>query len=217
MSEFDLIPAEYRQIRDLKNKTKVFFIVFATLIVLIIISKVMLENNINKLGSSVKNFQQDKQIIQQEQQRFNDLSQSIKTLNSRLQILNGLRSGLPVVDSFRLLDRVLTDDIWIDSWDFLREGEWQEAKPETVNTGYFIVIPKTENKPEQAWRLNTNMVIKGKAMSHSILAEFVQKLLKQPEIDDVKVNRTSLRQYTATSVVVFTLAISTKNVNITAK
>ena len=149
----------------------------------------------------------------QDQQHYNSLSQAVKTISQRLELLDGLRSGLPVVDSFRLIDRVLTEGVWLDSRHFMREGEWHEAKPEIVKTGYFIVVPKTDNKPEQAWRLNTHMVLKGKALNHTKLAEFVQNLLKQAEIKDVKVDKTSRRQYTATSVVVFTLTVSTNNLS----
>ena len=51
------------------------------------------------------------------------------------------------------------------------------------------------------------MKIAGQAQDHVALSEFVQRLIKQPAIRDVRVRNTSLRRFTLETVVDFDLAI----------
>ena len=51
------------------------------------------------------------------------------------------------------------------------------------------------------------MDITGEARNHAALSRFVRGLFAQPQIQDVKVNRTHVRDYVGTRVVDFSLAI----------
>jgi len=215
MHEFDLVPSDYRSFRKLKKHVNVFLMAYGFVVVLIVASKLMLGNEVSTREGMIKVEQRDKQALLVEQQRFNTLTTSIDVVKKRLEILDGLRAGLPVVGAFKVFDRVLNRGVWLESWDFAREGQWKAAKAETSNTGYFIVVPDSgNNQTQKAWRLDTHMVLTGKALNHSKLAEFVQLLLKQPEIKDVKVEKTGLRHQASTSVVTFTLAITTNNLSL---
>lgn len=207
MSEFDLVPSEYRKTIQLKTNIKRFLLVYILVVVVIVAAKIMLDDKVRAVENRVQQQQSDKQIMLAEQQRYNELHQNITVLERRVEILSSLRGGPPVISIFEMLDRVLGKNIWIDSWEFARAGEWAEPEPESVNRGYLIVIPDGGQQKEQAWRLNAHMTLSGQAIDHSNLAEFVQALLHQPEIEDVKVQKTGLRQYTSTSVVDFSLAI----------
>ena len=56
-------------------------------------------------------------------------------------------------------------------------------------------------------RVQTNMTIRGQARDHSALSGFVQRLFAQPEIDDVRIRRTSLISDDRAEAVDFELAI----------
>lgn len=211
MSEFDLVPAEYRKNAKLKAGIKFFIVMYVLVVMLIIFAKIMLNNEIQKVDIQVQQQQTDKQGFLQKQQQYDNLSGNIIDLKRRLDVLASLRGGPSAMAIFEMLERVIDKDVWIESWDFSRAGEWAEPKPESVHMGYMIVVPEGNNKKKQAWRLTTHMALKGQAIDHSSLAKFVQALLLQPEVDDVTVQKTNLRKYSSTSVVDFSLAIIINN------
>jgi hypothetical protein len=87
------------------------------------------------------------------------------------------------------------------------------VQPATVQTGYFIVIPQEANGSpnQQAWKLDTHMEISGQALDHSSFSNFIKNLTNQPEIDDVKIVNTSLRNYTDSQVVDFRIIVIIDN------
>jgi hypothetical protein len=116
------------------------------------------------------------------------------------------------------MDRIMQNDVWFTQWSYNRAGEITPVQPATVQTGYFIIIPQEANGSpstgspnQQAWKLNTHMEINGQALDYSSLSGFVRKLINQPEIDDVKVINTSLRNYTSSQVVDFNLVVIINN------
>ena len=91
---------------------------------------------------------------------------------------------------------------------FKRAGEVVEQAPQTVNTGYFIVVPAGEGrKKAETWRIDTHMTIRGEARDHAALSRFVRRLVDQPEIQDARVIRTAARTQSGTRVVSFEMAV----------
>ncbi len=110
---------------------------------------------------------------------------------------------------FSTIDRSLAgDELWFLNWRFRRAGVSVGPDQKTRNSGYFVVMPQGEQQSaSQAWQIETHMQIKGQAIDHSALSRFVKSLFEQPEIHNVRVLKTSLRRYAATSVVDFDLAV----------
>ena len=107
-----------------------------------------------------------------------------------------------------IIDRALRGgDVWFVSWKFRRAGVIAPPTPRTVNTGYFIVVPAGESAELESWRVKTHMNINGQARDHAALSRFVRGLYAQPEIRDVKVNNTRVRQYDNSRVVDFDMAV----------
>jgi hypothetical protein len=133
-------------------------------------------------------------------------------LERQLAILSGLRGGAAAKQTLLAVDRALNGNVWFVSWSFRRTGELVDEAPETVNTGYFIVVPaESRDEPERAWRLRSHMEIRAQAASHSALASFVRQLVDQPEVEDVKVVNTRVHRYTNAQVVSFELAVVIKS------
>jgi hypothetical protein len=55
--------------------------------------------------------------------------------------------------------------------------------------------------------MDTHMEIRGQAVDHSTLAQFVSRLLDQPRIEQVRVVNTRVRPLAAVEVVDFELAV----------
>ena len=134
--------------------------------------------------------------------------QRLAYASGQLATLEGLRSGAPARDIVLMIDRALSDiDVWFESWEFERAGIVAQAAGQTTNRGYFIVVDEeTPTTPENA-RVRTDMRIRGHASDHSALSSFVRNLVAQPEIDDVRVERTYSSPGASEATVSFDLAV----------
>jgi hypothetical protein len=211
--ELDLIPAAYRERIRIQRWLKYFAAISAAILIIIIGLKIKIDRQLTGLNSEIKILHKDKQLNIQQQQKFNDLQNQEKSLAARLKILDGLRGGPPVRQILLAVDRIMNNDIWFTQWKFIRSNEITEIKPETVQTGYFIIIPEDLNQTnkKQAWKLESHMEITGQAINHSILANFVRQLIDQPEVTDVKLINTSLRTSSDVQVVDFKMAVIVNN------
>jgi hypothetical protein len=165
------------------------------------------------LNSRIEVLQKEKQTSIEQQQKYNELVSHEVKLRNQLEILNGLRGGPSAKQILLAVDRVMQNDVWFTQWTFIRAGEITQVQPATVQTGYFIVIPQEANASpnQQAWKLDTHMEISGQALDHSSLSSFISNLIKQPEINDVKIINTSLRSYTNSQVVEFKIVVIINN------
>ncbi len=212
MHELDLIPDSYRQRLRVQKWLNIFIVSFITIIFIIAGLHVTVNSKLADLQSKVQLLQKDKQLNLQQQQQFKLLQEQEKSLTARLKMINSLRGGPPVKQIFLAIDRVITPKIWFTKWQFFRANTVVPVNPEAVQTGYFIVIPDELNPgPQQAWKMESHMEISGQALSYSILANFVKNLVQQPEIADVKLIKTNLRNHLDDQVVEFKMAVLVNN------
>jgi hypothetical protein len=210
--EMDLIPASYRERQKIQHWCHLFLIVFVVICLAIVMCRFSLANKAEKTRLIVSNLQKDKSFNLQQQQTYNELLATERVLQKNLEILSGLRGGPSVRHIFTVIDRVMNGSVWFDEWSFQRAGEMTEVKQKTVQRGYFIIIEQDgNNNKKQAWKLNTHMDIKGQAKDHSSLSHFVTALINQPEIEDVKVISTNLRNYTTYQVINFQIIVTVNN------
>jgi hypothetical protein len=130
-------------------------------------------------------------------------------LERQYRLLSDLRSGAAAGDMFVTIDRALTsDDVWFRNWQFQRAGVMVGKEVRTVNSGYFVVVPDGEEQlASDELRVQTHMAIRGQARDHSALSSFVRRLFVQPEIDDIRIRRTSLIDRSRADTVDFELAV----------
>ncbi len=209
MADLDLIPAEYRRSLRLRRWLRNFLLVYAAAVLAVAGVRTALSRGVDGERREIERLRQTKQVTLNQLALVEELNARKADARKRLEILAGLRGGPPAEQMFVVIDQALANrDIWFQSWNFRRAGELVEAEPQAVEAGYFIVVPKgPDHTKEAAWRLRTHMEIKGQARSHSALATFVDRLLDQPEIEQVRIISTSLRRYTTAQLVDFELAV----------
>lgn len=208
MAEIDLVPAEYRHYLRVRRWLVTFASVFVLLVVAIGVGRVVVSQRVGAEKARIDHLRASKQVTLNQLGLIQTLHERKGAAEKRLNILGGLRGGPAAEKIFWTIDRALSGNVWFRSWSFRRAGELVEVAPRAVETGYFIIVPKEANQSQdKAWRLQTHMEIKGQARDHSALAEFVKRLLDQPEIEDVRVLNTSLRRYTTAHLVDFELAV----------
>jgi hypothetical protein len=213
MHELDLIPASYKERLKIKRWCQQFGFAFVSVLVIVFGLRIAITNQTMALNSRIEILQRDKQASIEQQQKYNELVAKEVKLRKQLEILNGLRGGPSAKQILLAVDRVMRNDVWFTQWSFIRAGQITQVQPATVQTGYFIIIPQETNASptEQAWKLDTHMEISGQALDHSSLSDFISDLIKQPEINDVKVINTSLRSYTSSQIVEFKLVVIINN------
>ncbi len=208
MTDIDLIPTSYRQTLRLRHYLKIFLIGYGLLLLSTGGAKAVLMTTLNAESQAIGNLNQSKATLLNRKKELERLRGESARLAKRLQMLEKLRGGPPVKDVFLAIDHALNGQVWFLDWQFLRAGEYVPVKPQSVNTGYFIVIPseKSDGEP-RAWQMATHMKIRGLAVDHSVLASFVSRLNREAVIGEVKIISTRVQHASSQGGVDFELAV----------
>ena len=208
MGDFDLIPSAYRQRLRVRAGVRAVGISIVLLVALLGIGRTSLNRMLDGREQQVARLRAQKGDVLHQKARLESLQAEKVDLLRRQAILSGLRGGVEARRMFLVVDQALDGNVWFLSWTFRRAGELVEQEPETVDTGYFIVVPsRAKDEPQKAWRLEVHMEIHARALDHATLAEFVRRLVEQPEVRDVRILQTRVHDYTARQVVDFELAV----------
>jgi len=209
MNEIDLFPDELRRQLMFTRwfKRAAFILVGVTLVIGAAFAGLRQANS--KIEEQIQYFQDQRDITNTNRQQLGQLKQEKVDLQQQLNLLSGLRSGASAEKMFLMLDRALPGpEVWLTNWKFRRAGSQVENTQETVNTGYFIVIPAgSSSRKEETWKIETHMNIQGQALDHSAMSEFVLNLTQQPEIENVRIVSTRLNQSKREKMVDFSLDI----------
>ena len=216
MTDIDLIPPHYRELLRIRRWTRLFVISAITIIMLTLFTKGLFSYLINRQNEAIEGLQQTKTSVVNNEQVLDGLVTQKSALQHKLDILATLQNGPSTNSLFVAIDNAMSKDIWFQELSYTNRPETGKAKGETVNTGYFIVVPQgseqagTTAQAAASNKLLTKVEIKGQALSHTALASFVNRLNAQPVFNTVKIVNTQLRRYTRTEVVDFTLVASTQ-------
>ncbi|MEN8802551.1 MAG: hypothetical protein ABF297_11290 [Thiogranum sp.] len=205
----DLIPQDYRDRLRISGLVKRFTFSAAGMLLLSALVYAAFGIAISNDSKAIRALEKKKAITSQQRLVLERLQGEHRGMADKLAVLERLRGGAVAQDMFIAVDRALDgDSVWFTSWSFLRAGSAAPREPQTVNTGYFIVIPQGQGSdPQPAWQIKTHMEIKGQASDHAALSEFVRRLLDQSQIADVRVLNTRQHKYRQATVVDFELAV----------
>lgn len=150
--------------------------------------------------------QQRRDVTSQQQTFIQQLAGEKEELERQWKLLNDLKRGTDAEGLFQALDRAFIDDsIWFDEWEFNRRGV--PVTNDARRAKHAVLIPSPGRTSNQMRLIETHMNIRGEALDHVALSNFVRRLLAQPEIADVKVRRTSRRQVQQARIIAFDLAV----------
>ena len=209
MSDIDLIPLAYRTRRWQSRYVKNAAIVLGCLLAALLLALFQLSRATSDTRARVEALEKRQAVTAQQRVDLERMGEEKNQLENQLRLLLGLRSTVAAEQMFVTIDRALTsDDVWFLEWDFQRAGVIVNNELRTVNTGYFIVVPDGAQPPAPGnLPVQTNMTINGQARDHSALSRFVRGLFAQPEIDDVRIRRTTQSTHNNITTVYFDLAI----------
>ncbi len=209
MHDIDLIPGDFRRRQWQRRWIRWTVPVVALICGAIVFNAVSLYRANSSTKAEIAALTSAQQEQSERRARLQQLLSESEMLTKRLSTLTGLRSGASAEQVLRTVDRAIAShDVWFVAWEFQRDGVVAAGDPRTVNTGYFIVVPKGAARADDTGRfVRTNMTIRGRASDHSALSGFVKNLFAQPEIEDVRVQRTFAQPDRGKNVVNFELAV----------
>ncbi len=208
----NLIPEDYKRYLQQLHILQLWGVTVMVVIVISISTSFTLNYKVNEYQKKIVILEKKKAISSHQRNLLKALEKNHTQLSKKHETLNKLRGGALAENMFLTIDKVLAgNDVWFKNWRFDRAGNRASEQEETVNTGYFIVIPVTDNankKRKESWRIYTRMEVNGEARDHSALSSFVRRLLQQPQIGDVSILNTQQRSYADKTVVSFKLMIT---------
>lgn len=208
MTEIDLIPSAYRRRGQLKRGLQVAGVLMLVLSAALMAGTVALSMQTDRLEQDVQRLQTQKAISAKQRKDLERFNARKAELVQQLDLLAGLRGGSAAEQMFLTVDRAVTPgQVWFTNWRFRRAGTKTDADPETVDTGYFIVVKPGQPTKREAWMIETEMNIDGEAIDHAALSEFVSRLVDQPEIRSVRVVRTETIKFNEWPLVRFSLDV----------
>ena len=188
MNEIDLIPASYRRALQLRRWLRWFAIGMSILVIALGGIHFALGRLLEARSAEIAQLEAALARRQAEEVEIASLSHTARQRSTWIEVLKGLRGTTAATDLFPAVEAAAEHSLWFSNWKFRRAGEVVENRPESVRTGYFIVLPLAEGEErERAWLMNTHIEISGQAGDHSILAQFVNRLVQRPEIDEVRI------------------------------
>ncbi len=214
MAEFDLIPTDYAQSQVLRRRLKWFALALVSIACLAAFARLGLALAVNFENAKVARLQKESEISAQAKGKAEEYRQQKLAAEKQLSALDDLRGR----DRLRLflgaIDAAYLNGVWFDAIRYYRSEALPtgnlDALPGGAHAG-IIVVPK-ENVPTpgaapQARGIGQHVELVGHALNHSLVAEFMRALGRQPGVVDVRLLDTGLRTYTNALVIDFKLLL----------
>jgi len=208
VSELDLVPASWRERRRTRRALARFGFAYALALLIIVGVKLSLGMRIEVEAAELDRLQDDRHVVVTERARLEQMQQRQAEMTRALRTLEKLGGSADLGRVFTAVERTLGEEVWFREWVFMRAGEFVDVEPRAVETGYLILVPEQPaGERQRAWRLRTHMEIRGQALTHSSLADFVRRLSGQPAVREVTIVDTRSQRVDGTEVVDFELAV----------
>lgn len=204
MFDIDLIPQGYREALRIKRWLFRFMLACAAFVIVIAAARGVLAYLLEREKSALAALRPGETISSAHRAQLEQWRANNQAAKSYLKVLANLR-GTTVKPVFLGIDRALNKDVWFLEIQFMRAGEFVTATPEQRNSGYFIIIPAPDKTADRAWKVQQHIQIKGQALTHSALTQFIKQLSVQQGIANVRLQNTEPGVHEAAQVVNFSL------------
>ena len=191
MSEFNLIPEEYYA--GIRRRRLMLMAMSAAIAVVVLIGGAIggAHQVLATREGELAQLRMQKALSVQQQERVALLQQEKNRLESDLRLLSSLQSGAPVTTIIQSVEAAAEPaGVHFDSWAFVRSGIRAGGDTEPRPPSYYALAMADQGFPA-ARESMAHMTLEGRAKDHAALSTFVQKLFEQPDIEDVRIQRSS--------------------------
>ena len=227
----DLIPNDYRRAQRLRRWLQRFGLACTLVALLIGAARAGLAHLIGVEQHAMQAIRKVEVATGAQRARLADLQLRRDAAERQVRALEDLRGRAVIGELFYAIDAAVTGKVWFDELSFAREGEFADAKADPATPAGAAALAQLKPEPqalvnvlalaqrktgaqakpqttasERAWLAQQRAKIRGHALDHSTLAEFINRLGDQPGIGQVRLVDTGARLYSSVQVVDFELA-----------
>jgi len=214
MAEFDLIPPDYARGQVLRRQLKWFVVVLASIACVAAVARLGLALATGFENREIARLRKQSDLMAQARAKVDGLRQLKLAAEKQLNALDELRGR----DRLRLflgaIDAAYLNGVWFDAIRYYRSDMLPtgnlDALPGGAHAG-IVVVPKENlalaGAPARPARIEQHVELIGHALNHSMVAEFMRALGRQPGIVDVRLLDTGQRAYANALVIDFKLLL----------
>jgi cell division protein FtsB len=191
MNDIDLIPRSYRDAVRVRRVLGRAAIAMAALLVTGLVMYAYVFWQLRSEKFQLTNFRSEAKRIDGLRKQVDILNARKTSLEHMALTLSALRGAGEIYRTAEAVNSALNAGVWLTSLRFSREQQVLDAAQPTAKpaNGYTVIRTASgagAGQKEDAWRLSNSIQIKGAAIDHTFLAEFMKKLSGQPGIVEVR-------------------------------
>ena len=198
MTEIDMIPQSYREQLRVRLWGRNFLAAIAVLVVLIVTAEVWLIVTLSVQKPKLELLQRGRTAVAAQLAAVEALRARKSEAEKNRSVLADLRGGPSVEQISGTIDRAINDGVWFDQLQFVRSADYAAPKADPAASA-----PSGDDVAVGAKRPLNQLEIRGRAVSHSALAEFAKNLAAEPGTRNVRVVNTARQSDSAATVVQF--------------
>lgn len=202
MTEINLIPRDYGEAKRLRRWLRRFGLALAMVAASTAIGRGWIAVRLSDERPSVEQLREQAKQAADRQARLAALELRRSAAATRLASLQALREGTAWVAMFRAIDHAYNRKLWFDELAFARALRIDSPPPSVSAAGDAAIPPAKGALP----RISQGFDIKGHALDHAAITEFMRAIGERPGVAAVRLTDTGLRKYSTQEVVDFGLA-----------
>lgn len=199
----DLIPEDYRRTLRLRRWLRAFCWTCAGLAVLAGLARLGLAQLVRAEQTGLAAARQIQAANRAQLAKLADLQARRDAAARQIKALERLRGPAVIGELFFAVDAAASGKVWFNELSFAREQDTAGPKPPARAAGAITPVLPQADAAERAGQLAQ---VRGQALDHSALAEFINRLGSQPGIAELRLIATGARDYSGMQVVDFQLA-----------
>lgn len=202
MTDINLIPRDYSEARRLRRWLRNFGLALAVLATVTAIGRGWIALRLSDERPTVEQMRKRAKLAVERQAQLAELEARRKTAETRQASLHALREDATWVAMFKAIDHAYNRNLWFDELAFSRTVHVDAPPP-----GIAPAADAASRVPPAAPpRISHGFDIKGHALDHAAIAEFMRAMGERPGVGAVRLTDTGLRKYSTMEVVDFSLA-----------
>lgn len=202
MREINLIPGDYTEARRLRRWLRAFGLALAVVAAVTAAGRSWIAVRLSDGRPTVEQMRKQAKLALDRQRQLAELETRKAAVETRLATLHALRDHATWVAMFEAIDDAYNRKLWFDELAFSRTIQ--------VNAPASASPPPTDVANHQQMaappQISNGFDIKGHALDHAAIADFMRKIGEQPGVGAVRLTDTGLRKYSTMEVVDFGLA-----------
>lgn len=202
MSEINLIPRDYGEARRLMRWLRNFAFALAAVAAVTAFGRGWIALRLSEARPTIEHMRQRAKLAADRQTLLAELEARRSNAEARLALLRTLRAEAPWTSIFLAIDQSYNRKLWFDELAYARILEVESPPPESMSAA----DPARRAPAVAPPRIAHGFDIRGHALEHAALTEFMRAISEQPAVATVRLTDTGLRKYSSVEVVDFSLA-----------